>query len=229
MPTESSADPRPWPLRVRCWMLLWNFLPLSHVTAVVASAIYSSGAWQWGAPLLVLYLVPPLLCRLILAISPLAGGSFPVGSREFAIWWATAQTQILFNRLPMLEELLRLVPGFYSLWLRLWGAKIGRLTFWAPGMRILDRSFLRVGDDVVTGAGVRFNAHVIDSIDGRPTLHLGEISVRNGCQLGGYCLLTAGCVVDDGETMHAFALLPPFSRWSGGRRGKLAVPGKAAH
>lgn len=228
MPTASSADPQPWPLRVRFWMLLWNFLPLLHAAAVATSGFLVFGPWRWCLPLIILYLVPPLLCRLILTIHPLADGSHPVGSRSFAIWWATAQTQMLFNRLPMFEELLRLVPGLYSLWLRMWGAKIGRLTFWAPGTRILDRSFLRVGNDVVTGAGVRFNAHVIESVDRVPTIHLGKISVGNRCQLGGYSLLTAGCQVEDGEAVHAFALLPPFSRWSAGRRRKLASPGQTA-
>jgi hypothetical protein len=207
-------------------MLLWNFLPLAHAAAVVATTFYFTSPWRWAAPFALLYLLPPLLCRAVLIISPVAGGSHPVGSRTFAVWWATAQMQMLFNRLPMLEEILRLVPGLYSLWLRLWGAKIGRLTFWAPGVRILDRSFLRIGDDVVTGAGVRFNAHVIEPVQGVPTLHLADVSIGNACQLGGYCLLTAGCQIDDRESVHAFALLPPFCRWTAGRRAKLASPAK---
>lgn len=205
-------------------MLLWNFLPLLHAAAVFAAFICVTGPSRWAASLAFLYLLPPLLCSAILFIFPVAGGSYPVGSRAFAIWWATAQMQMLFNRLPMLEEILRLIPGLYSLWLRLWGAKIGRLTFWAPGVRILDRSFLHIGNDVVTGAGVRFNAHVIEPVEGVPTIHLAEISIGNACQLGGYCLFTAGCRVDDRESVHAFALLPPFSHWTAGRRAKLAKP-----
>ena len=170
-----------------------------------------------------LYLLPPLLCRLILLLYPLSGGTYQSDSREFVTWWATAQTQMIFCRLPVLEELLRLVPGLYSMWLRLWGARIGRLTFWSPGVRVLDRSFLRVGNDVVAGAGVRMNAHVIDHKDGETKLHLAAIVIGDCCNLGGYSLLTAGCIVENGESLHAFALLPPFSCWSKGKRGKIAV------
>jgi len=120
------------------------------------------------------------------------------------------------------------VPGLYSMWLRLWGAKIGRLTFWSPGVMILDRSFLKVGNDVVTGAGVRLNAHVIEYIEGEIKLHLATIVIGDGCNIGGYSLLTSGCQVDKGESLHAFALLPPFSHWSKGRRGKIAVARKSA-
>ena len=133
--------------------------------------------------------------------------------------------QMIFCRLPFLEELLRLVPGLYSFWLRLWGAKIGRLTFWAPGLRILDRSFLNIGDDVVTGAGVRLNAHVIEHKNGKPQLHLANISIGHDCQIGGYSLLTAGVIVNESEKVHAFALLPPFSTWHGGKRAKIASNG----
>lgn len=222
METESSADLHSvtvWPRGLRLQMLLWNFLPLFHVCGVIACAWYGS---FWLA-IAGLYMFPPLLCRTILILFPLQGGSYQVKSREFVTWWATAQTQMIFCRLPILEELLRLVPGLYSMWLRLWGAKIGKLTFWAPGVRILDRSFLQVGDDVVTGAGVRLNAHVIDCVDGESKLHLAGIVIGNCCNIGGYSLLTAGCRVIDGEALHAFALLPPFSQWSKGRRTKIAA------
>ena len=123
MPTESSDDvhsPSAWPIGLRIRMLLWNFLPLLHVCGVITCA------WRFSIPLAIagLYLFPPLLCRLILLLYPLNGGTYPSGSREFVSWWATAQTQMIFCRLPMLEELLRLVPGLYSMWLRLWWAKI---------------------------------------------------------------------------------------------------------
>lgn len=222
METESSADPPTptvWPRDLRLRMLLWNFLPLFHICGVIACAWYVSISLAIGG----LYLIPPLLCRVILKFSPLHESSYQIGSHEFITWWATAQTQMIFCRLPMLEELLRLVPGLYSMWLRLWGAKIGKLTFWAPGVRILDRSFLQVGDDVVTGAGVRLNAHVIECVEGETKLHLAEIVIGNRCNIGGYSLLTAGCRVNDGEALHAFALLPPFSQWSKGRRRKIAV------
>lgn len=220
MPDASSA--KTWPTRVRLGMIALNFLPLLHLAAVLASL----GSEHWWMAVGILFLLPPLLVRALLWIAPIQGGSHALGSRDFMVWWATAQSQMIFCRLPFLEELLRLVPGLYSLWLRLWGARIGRLTFWSPGLRILDRSFLRVGNYVVFGAGARLNAHVIarDESVGEMILSLAPIEVGDNAHVGGYSLLTAGTVVDAGEQLKAFSLSPPFTHWTNNRRTKPAIP-----
>ncbi|MGB0775723.1 MAG: acyltransferase, partial [Akkermansiaceae bacterium] len=144
-----------------------------------------------------------------------------VGGKAFFFWWASMQSQMLFARLPMLEEVLRLIPGLYSFWLRLWGSQIGRLTFWSPGTVILDRGFLSIGDDVVLGAGVRFNPHVIRKNDhGELELQLSPVQLGDRVSIGGYSLLTAGTVIPDDETTRAYLLSPPFSEWKEGRRIK---------
>ena len=130
-----------------------------------------------------------------------------------------ANLQMLFCRLPMLEELLRLVPGLYSLWLRLWGARVGRLTYWGAGLRILDRSFLQIGDDVIFGAAVRLNPHVLARNErGETELLLARIVVGERTMVGGYSLLTAGTEIAPDESTRAFLVSPPFSRWRNGRR-----------
>lgn len=232
MPDASSADfpnagslgPAAWPRCVRVAMLLLNFLPLLHVVGIGVVIAKMPPHLSPAAALATLYLLPPLCVRVLLLLRPVTPGSHPAGSPVFLTWWATAQCQILFCRLPFLEELLRLVPSLYSFWLRLWGAKIGRLTFWSPGLRLLDRSFLTVGDDVVFGAGARLNAHVLETVDGLPMLHLAPIVIGANAQIGGYSLLTAGTVVDAGESLKSFTLSPPFTRWSAGRRARPALP-----
>lgn len=201
-------------------MLALNFIPFIHLACVGWIACSYSRGWALAC----LYLLPPLLARTLLMLHPIKGGSYKIGSTEFMIWWATAQLQMIFCRLSFLEEALRLAPGCYSLWLRLWGARIGRLTFWAPGLRILDRSFLKLGEEVIFGTGVRLNAHVMSTDEtGQPILHLAPISIGNRCQIGGYALLTAGAIVEAGENVHACALFPPFSVWKDGRRTKPSV------
>jgi hypothetical protein len=224
MPEKSSAGT--WPLRTRLVMVALNFLPLLHAAGVGACILALDGGWRIGAAVLVLFLLPPLIARMLLLVFPIPAGSHPVGSRAFLIWWASAQCQMLFCRFPFLEECLRLVPGLYSCWLRLWGAKIGRLTFWPPGLRILDRSLLRIGHDVVFGSGVRLNAHVIarDENTGELLLHLAEIEIGDGAHIGGYSLLTAGSIVERGEHLKAFSLSPPFTRWRDNRRTRPAIP-----
>ena len=215
-----------WSRPVRLAMLLLNTLPLCHVAVTVAGALWLEGLLVKMAVVVVgIYLAPPLVVRLLLALRPLQAGAYPLEAPEFLRWWAAAQAQILFCRFSGFEELLRLVPGLYSAWLRLWGARIGRLTYWAPEVRILDRSLLEIGDDVVFGVGVRLNPHVIAHGEGgRPRLHIGAVRIGDGCHIGGYSLLTAGTVIERGQALKAFSLSPPFTTWREGRRGKPAIP-----
>lgn len=207
-------------------MLLLNALPFCHVAAIVIGAAVAHGALAKAAVAIGgIYLVPPLLVRLLLRLRPLRAGSYKLDAPEFLRWWTSAQGQILFCRFPFLEEMLRLMPGLYSAWLRLWGAKIGRLTYWAPGVCILDRSLLEIGDDVIFGAGVRLTPHVIaEDVEGATRLHLGSVHIGSGCRIGGYSLLTAGTVVESGQMLKAFSLSPPFTTWRAGRRARIAMP-----
>ena len=131
---------------------------------------------------------------------------------------------MMFNRFPFLEEALRVFPGLYSNWLRLWGSHIGRLTFWAPGVTVLDRGYLDIGDDVVFGAGVRLNGHVLMRTSaGTLELALGTIKIGAGASIGGYSLLTAGTEIAAGESTRAHLLSPPFTIWREGKRLKGAL------
>jgi acetyltransferase-like isoleucine patch superfamily enzyme len=76
-------------------------------------------------------------------------------------WWIAHQLQLVYAALPFLEALLRLVPGLYSVWLRLWGSSIGKRVYWTPLVEILDRHMLSVGDDVVFGHQVCCTSHII--------------------------------------------------------------------
>lgn len=204
-------------------MLLLNAIPFFHALGVVLWAALPYALWpaRLAASLIWLYFLPPIAARLVCVFLPLREGRIPFTSPQFLVWWTLLQLQVLFCRFPFLEEFLRLIPGLYSAWLRLWGARIGRLTFWAAGTLILDRSFLSIGKDVILGAGVRLNAHVLQKReDGEIELLLGTIRIGDGASVGGYSLLTAGCEVAAGEATHAFLIMPPFSRWEHGKRGK---------
>ena len=196
--------------RQRVLVLLINAIPILHAGACLATAIFTPASWWFRliATSVILYLLPPLAVRALFALARIRKGNLAVGSKDFFLWWTSFQWQMLFCRFPALEEILRLVPGLYSAWLRLWGSTIGRYAFWAPGTLILDRSFLKIGDDVVFGVGVRLNAHV------------GDI-----CQIGGYSLLTAGTKVEQDQATKAFLLSPPLSTWRNGKR--VREPGGA--
>jgi hypothetical protein len=205
----------------RLLMLALNYLPLLHVAAVVTvvGVGWGSPPWRVVSGAAVLYILPALVARVVLLLAPIAGERIRVGTADFFKWWALANLQMVFSRLPMFEELLRLVPGLYSVWLRLWGSRIGRLTYWGAGLRILDRSFLRIGDDVIFGAAVRLNPHVLVRNErGEMELVLAKVVVGDRAVVGGYSLLTAGSEVAADECTRAFLISPPFSRWEHGKR-----------
>lgn len=190
-------------------MLLLNLVPLLHALGTLACFLTP---YPWFAPI-VLYLLPLIPGRILRETLRSASAEIPVGSPAFLRWWACFQCQVLFLRFPVLEELLRLIPGLYSLWLRCWGSRIGKLTYWAPQTILLDRGFLQIGDQVVFGAGVRLNPHVMEG-----NLQLAPIRIGDGAMIGGYSLLTAGTEIAAGERTRAFLISPPFSKWKDGRR-----------
>ena len=207
----------------RLLMLALNFLPLIHILAIISLLLMPYANWptRVGIAVAVLYLLPPLVARLILLLVTIPHGRIAVGSNAFFGWWTLFQLQIIFCRLPAFEEILRLIPGVYSLWLRLWGARVGRLTYWSPGTSITDRSFLCIGDDVVFGAGVRLNAHVLTKDkNGRMELILATLKIGNRVVVGGYSLLTAGTEISPDEITRARLLSPPFAFWKDGKRIK---------
>lgn len=205
----------------RLLVLGLNCLPLLHTLTVgaVVGIPWSRAGWRVVAGVAVLYLAPALAARIVNSIAPIPEGRIRLGTRAFFTWWALANLQMLFCRLPFLEELIRLIPGLYSLWLRLWGARIGRLTYWGAGLRILDRSFLRIGDDVIFGAAVRLNPHVLHRNEqGEMELILASIVIGDRTMVGGYSLLTAGTEITSDESTRACLISAPFSRWENGSR-----------
>jgi hypothetical protein len=210
--------PRLWQ---RLLMLFLNTLALQHLILIALIACWPGWhpGWRWPATLAVLYLLPPLLGRLVVAITRLREGRIAAGSGPFFAWWTLANLQVLFTRLPFLEELLRVVPGVYGLWLRLWGSRVSSTVYWAPGLQILDRGYVEIGDMVVFGAGARVVPHVfLKNAAGEMELILARVSIGNRCLVGGYSLLAAGTVFPDDEVGRAYLVSPPYSRWKDGVR-----------
>jgi hypothetical protein len=225
----AGAEPLPraraldMPADSRLWMVLLGFIPALHLIAtLLPAALAATGriapAAAWLTPA-ILFLLPPLVVRAATSWSPLASGRLEPGSRGFLYWWFTAQWQVIFTRLPVLEELIRMIPGLYSLWLRLWGAQVGALVYWSPGVVILDRPLVRIGRRVVFGVGARLNPHVLGP-DGprRLALYLSPITIGDDALVGGYSVLLPGCEVAKGEVTPPFRTIHAFSRFMNGRR-----------
>jgi hypothetical protein len=202
-------------------ILLFNAIPFFQLVTIFLVALCSlASQYKLGLIFLIIYILPPILARICKSIFPIKNKSTLVNSREFYFWWFQFNLQMLYLRLPFLEEILRVVPGLYSLWLRLWGSKIGSLVYWPAGIRILDRSYLVIGDYVVFGADVRLNPHVITKENEKNMLLLDTIIIKKNVSVGGYSLLTAGVCIEEGEALNAYTNLPPFCTWKNGKRIK---------
>ena len=206
--------------RQKLRLLALNAIPVAHLIslALVVTCIPGNLVSRFLVGVVWLLLLPPLLARLVLKAG-LPTGEIAVPSETFFRWWTTWQLQAVFNRLTWIEEFLRIIPGAYSAWLRLWGANIGQLTLWSPGVRIFDRPLLDIGDDVVLGIDTRIVGHFggLDA-DGRSTFTLGLITIGDRCVIGASALLAPGVTLESDQATEALFLGTPFAHWREGAR-----------
>lgn len=183
---------------------LFPLLVLTMSAAALALALVTSCAGWLALVPAVVYFVPPLCFRLHEKISPLREGLQSLDAPEYSPWWGSLQIQNIYNALPALEAILRIVPGCYSAWLRLWGSKIGRGVAWTPRVEISDRSLLEIGDRVIFATKVAHYAHVVDrrTKDGSLRLFVKRIRIGGGAFLG------AGSRLGPGAEIAAGARLP---------------------
>ncbi len=207
----------------RLFMVACGYIPLLNVVMVLTVATLPAAEhwshWTWCLAPVALLLVPPIVVRVLLTVRPLPTSDIAIGSNAFMVWWLSSQWQALFNRLPWIEEGMRLVPGLYSLWLRLWGSRVGKLVYWTPGLRVLDRSLIHVGDRVAFGFGVNISPHIIMPNKERIlVLRVAAVRIGEDSVVGGYSLLLAGSWIAAEEMSPGRRELAPFTGWQHGQR-----------
>ena len=144
------------------YSLALNFLPLALITIGLLLAANLATGIAGGVGLLVawIYLGPPLAGRIVTSLFSCPQGTFAMDTRGYRIWWAMTQLQMLFNRLPWLEEILRFVPGLYPLWIAVWGGHVSLFAFVGPGVVITDRHLVRVERGALLGAKAALAGHM---------------------------------------------------------------------
>jgi len=134
-------------------------------------------------------------------IFPLKEGTFDIMAKGYSPWWGSHMFQVVYMACPFLEGLLRIIPGVYSLWLRLWGSKIGKNVYWTPNIEIDDRSLIEVGDNCIVGHKLHFLPHIITPRDGIMSLLLKKIIIGNDCFLGAGSRLGPGVKLEDNTSI----------------------------
>lgn len=167
---------------------LATLFPLAHGLIIICAWVRFIQQPDLSSFMLLLgsiYLIPPLLFRLYTLYRPMKAGRWILNQPAHCDWWIAHQLQMVFAALPALEALLRLIPGAYSAWLRLWGSKVGKRVYWTVRVEILDRHMLRIGDDVVFGHRVYCTSHIIHrKPNGDLVLILRPVFIGQGTLIG---------------------------------------------
>lgn len=207
---ERAAPERPDGLS-----LAMNVLPFGLIAlGVVVSVSVADGGAAVALFLAWLYLVPALIGGAVTRLWPTPTGTFGLGDPGYRHWWLMLQLQLPFNRLPFLEEALRLVPGLYPLWIRLWGGHLSAQSFVGPGVMIGDRHLIRVGPRAVLGARAGFSGHIAFRDDtGRWRVTVAPCFVGPDAIVGGDAGMGPGAELAPGATLPAARHLGPHRHW----------------
>ena len=193
-----------------------NFLPVAHLvlgTWIVLDAFDGLGA-RFGAALAVVYLLPPLAVRVSFAFFGRPRGELRQTDAAYRVWWLSQQWQMLFARLPALEEALRLVPGLYAAWIALWGGRLSPRAFVAPGVRILDRPLIEIEAGAVVGFAATLTGHAgVRAADGGWAVIVAAPRVEADALVGAGCGLGPGAVLRRGAMLPAGRRLGPGAVW----------------
>lgn len=196
------------------FMMLCNFIPLLHILSSIGIFLISPETiiCKIFYTLTYFYIFPPIVVRILFYLCPIKEWKIRPESRDYYVWWLSFNLQVIFSRFPFTEEVLRIIPTLYSNWLRLWGSKIGKFTYWSPMVVISDRSMLKIGDNVVVGAGARLVSHALLKDKKQNTLLLlKEITIGNNVILGGYSVIAPGVNIAPNISTRAFFIAQPFT------------------
>lgn len=203
--------------------LALNYLPLLQLAGGVALAFgaCSTPAARFVCLALWIYLLPPAVARLTLAAFGRPAGRATLDSRAYRIWWFLTQWQMVFNRLPWLEELLRLVPGLYPLWIGLWGGRLSLFAYVSPGVLITDRYLVDVGRGAVLGMKCSLAGHIaVRDENGRFVVLIGTPKVEAEAVVGGEAGLGPGATLLAGQMLPVGRRVAPFAAWPRGGKAQ---------
>ncbi|WP_172202574.1 hypothetical protein [Niveibacterium sp. COAC-50] len=196
--------------------LLLNFLPILQLTCgmVFSWLAFSTPTARLMTLTLWVYLLPPLVSRLTLAAFGRPQGQCALDSRAYRVWWFLTQWQMLFNRLPWLEELLRLIPGLYAQWIWLWGGHLSPFAYVSPGVLITDRYLVDVARGAVLGMECRLAGHIaIRDGEGRFAVIIAAPVVEEASIVGGEAGLGPGARLRAGQMLPVGRRVAPFTEW----------------
>ena len=212
---ESSAPLRPVKRQEmpKFWDLVFRPYTLVVYLELLGLGIgFPRGEWATvGGWVFVLYFQSPLIWRLMASVY----GPVPKVSRigrhaeGGSLWLVSHRLQELYETFEGLERFLKTLPGVYSFWLRLWGARIGGKVNWTAGCKIVDRPFVHIGDRSLIGNQSYLTAHAIKKKDDRYQLFVEEVRVGCDVVVSYASTLAPGAVVGNRAFIESGAVVYP--------------------
>lgn len=170
---------------------------------------YSPGIFTVTLFLFVIYAFPLLIHKIHDHFYPIKEGISYLQGNEYSPWWGSHQIQSIYITFGVLESVLRLIPGAFSLWLRLWGAKVGKNVYWTPKVEIADRSLIEIGDNVIFGQSCGILSHVVKPKKQNLMLYVKKVKIGNNVFLGAGSYLGPGVFIEDKNFIAADSRLYP--------------------
>jgi hypothetical protein len=189
---------------------LMIFFGLCHLTVITicAGLLIATPSLFWFITLLfAIYGLPIVAFKIQEQIVPLKEGKFDFNERRYCPWWGSHQIQQVYSAIPFLEGILRIIPGVYSCWLRLWGSSVGKQVYWTPRVEIVDRSLLEIDDYVIFGHRSACSSHILSQKDKKMLLQIGKIRLGKSVLVGAGSRLGPGTQVAEKITIPICSIL----------------------
>jgi len=201
---------------------LFSVFPLLHLSLIIIVFLFTAVQFHilWLLALVfIIYLFPVLLWYcLFLKINE---GKQRIGKRakEGSSWLICHYLQYNFILFPAFEKALLVVPGLYSLWLRLWGSKIGKGVIWAPVMSLHDRSLVIIDDHSFVGGHTKIASHFLIRQNEGLYSYIKQVKIGKRVIIGAKTSLGPGSKIIDDSFLpaHSRALMGRIERGTFGK------------
>ena len=134
------------------------------------------------------------------------------------LWFISYQLQKNYEIFKFLEGILKIIPEAYSIWLRLWGAKIGKSVNWTTGCEIVDRPYLEIGDRTLIGNQTYISAHAIKKTDNKYLLYLKKPVIGSDVVTGFRATIGPGALIENKCFIDSGAAIYPNQKLSEGEK-----------
>ncbi len=180
---------------------LSKFYTLAFIVEIILISYYIHSLLG----VVLLYVQAPIIWRVVKAIWGQPEGISYLGTKtkDGNPWFVAFHLQQLFNSFHFFEQILILLPGAYSAWLRLWGSEIGNKVNWTPECRVVDRTHLKIGSRVLIGNHSYIAAHAIKKRGDKYLLYVKGVEIGDDVVLAYRVTIAPGAKVSAGSFIEA--------------------------